>query len=602
MPSSSSPSSALTAHFDVFGYPECDYHVKLQVGSTKMNLILDTGSSNTAVISDHCNSINCTFVQKPYLSVHSEALLNRVSARYGNAKTRASWHGYATGQIVELQQDKSVLARVDVITKSNHFFVPGCPQNQGLWGLAYPELQTRPHHSRYLNRALSSETLIDSARHQLHMPNSFSFQLCPKSSVDPLSSYGLSVISTSDGDLGFDSVSASISEQEDQEKSLTALLLEQEHGHQQLSTAEASSLSTSICSNGNVGHFWLGGYASRFVRSPIIWVPLIHSHYYEVSIDGFFINDQMIEMDDNLNTPRTIVDTGTNDIVLSTENLQRFLRALWKSNVILFDRAFISPEYERAFWLDHAQLTLPTRAVKIDTRTTVSVSLGGQLIYIPLENLVKVHPILENEGQTSSPAWINISWTGLSHGGGTHMAGTILGNTLMRGKTTIWDRGAGRLGFADADPNICCQSSSAKDVDTLLSLNREDGTFSSHLSRYKSIDGGLLPSNSRTIMLGDSSSMSHTASVSPGSQFICVLSMGLIAMACIGGLVHTTWMAWLHFYVKPRKDRLQMDLKTGEQTPAITIDLPPMPFKNVASIKTNHHEQQQQQDEDYEII
>ena len=68
-----------------------------------------------------------------------------------------------------------------------------------------------------------------------------------------------------------------------------------------------------------MGHFWLGGYASRFVQSPIVWVPLINSHYYEVVVDGLFVNNQVIEMKHNLNTQKTIVDTGTNDIILSTE-------------------------------------------------------------------------------------------------------------------------------------------------------------------------------------------------------------------------------------------------------------------------------------------
>ena len=261
-----------------------------------MNLVLDTGSSNTAVISDHCTSMNCTFVQKPHLSVHPEALLNQVSARYGNAKSRASWHGYATGQMVELQQDKSFLARVDVITGSDRFFLPECPQNQGLWGLAYPELQTRPRHADHLDHGISKETLLDSARNQLHMPDSFSFQLCPMSSVDPVAAHGFDIISSNenmDNSLATSSNSDSGKELEGKE--------------------------TSVCPKRHMGHFWLGGYASRFVQSPIVWVPLINSHYYEVVVDGFFVNNQVIEMKHNLNTQKTIVDTGTNDIILSTE-------------------------------------------------------------------------------------------------------------------------------------------------------------------------------------------------------------------------------------------------------------------------------------------
>ncbi|KAI8144699.1 aspartic peptidase domain-containing protein [Fennellomyces sp. T-0311] len=456
-----------------------------------MNLVLDTGSSNTAVISDQCNNSNCTFVQKPYLPVNPKALLNNVSARYGNAKTSASWHGYATGQQVHLHDNQSVFARVDVITSSDHFFVPACPQNQGLWGLAYPQLQTRPHNRRYLNRNRTSETLFDAARKQLHVPDAFTFQLCSKSTVDPLSAHGLSMV------LG----------------------------------QEPNGV---MCEH-RAGHFWLGGYASPRIQSPIVWVPMKHSRYYEVEIDSFLINGKPIRMHDDLNVPRTIVDTGTNDIILSTQNLHRFLLALWKSKLIRFDRSYISPEYERAFWLDHAQLTIPSRAVVLDTSTNVSVSLSGQEIPIPLENLVKIHPLDNHHHQST---WINISWAGLSHGGGTRITGTILGNTLMRGKTTIWDRGAGRLGFAEVDPSVCCQASSASDVDTLLS------------------PAALEPTGFNDNEIG------------AGTWFVHGLSLTFIVLACIGGLLHTGWMVW-HHYTRPKEEE-----NVVQQTPVVKIDLP----------------------------
>ncbi|KAI9499175.1 aspartic peptidase domain-containing protein [Zychaea mexicana] len=515
-------SSAMTAHFDVYGYPECDYHVKLQVGETMMNLVLDTGSSNTAVISDRCDSSNCTFVQEPHLPVHPEALVNRVSARYGNAKTRSSWHGYATGQSIHFGNDKSATARVDAITSSNHFFVPRCPQNQGLWGLAYSKLQTRPHHGRYLNHELSSETLFDATRKQLHVPDAFSFQLCPSSVVDPLAAHGLSLIS--------DDTSRALDE------------------HRK--SKEPS------CNGSRVGHFWLGGYSSQSIQSPITWVSLIDSHYYEVVIDAFLVNGHPVDMHDDLNKPRTIVDTGTNDIILSTENLHRLLMALWKSNVIQFDRRYISPEYERAFWLEHAQLTLPSRAVKLDNRSNVSVSLSGQAIPIPLENLVKIHPVLEE----TSMSWINISWTGLSHGGGTRMAGTILGNTLMRGKTTIWDRGGRRLGFAEADPMACCQPSAANAVDKLLSI---DDTLIATSSIHPNIHNML-------------ESSSPFSSVDPGARFVHVLMLGLMIAACLGGLIHMGWMVWQHYYTKHKEEeKKQLEKFISEKRPpVIKIELP----------------------------
>ena len=242
--------------------------------------------------------------------------------------------------------------------------------------------------------------------------------------------------------------------------------------------------------------------------------------------------------------------------------------------------------------MDNAQLTVPSRAVRLNTSTTVSVSIGGKMVPIPLENLIKVHRVLE---ETRS-SWINISWTGLSDGGNTHTAGTVLGNTLMRGKTTIWDRGGRRLGFADVDPAVCCQPSSAKDVDMLLSTS----PVLDKSMRYKTIDG---LSNTDIILLDQSSS-----SVSAVSRSVCGLFMGLVVIACLGGLVHGTWLAWQRFYVKPRNERLRKHLDIGKRPPVIKIDLP-LPFKEDPAYLNNDNNnhvkngtQQEGEEDDYEII
>ena len=242
--------------------------------------------------------------------------------------------------------------------------------------------------------------------------------------------------------------------------------------------------------------------------------------------------------------------------------------------------------------MDNAQLTVPTRAVRLDTSTTVSVSIGGKMISIPLENLIKVHRVLE---ETRS-SWINISWTGLSDSGNTHMSGTVLGNTLMRGKTTVWDRGGGRLGFADVDPIVCCQRSSAKDVDMILSTS----PIMDKSMRYKTI-GGL---SSTDIMLLDQSS----SSVSAVSRSVCGLFIGLVVIACLGGLVHGTWLVWRHFYVKPRNERFRKHLDIGKHPPVINIDLP-LPFKEELAYINNDNnnpaqdeKQQEGEEDDYEII
>ncbi|KAI9320438.1 aspartic peptidase domain-containing protein [Dichotomocladium elegans] len=420
----------LTAHFDIHGSPECDYHVKLKVANTSMNVILDTGSANTAVISDQCTHPTCiNTVQRPYLTVDPAALENPVNASYGNGKTHSSWQGYATGQLVTIADNHTVYARVDVIARHHRFFVDRCPHNQGVWGLAYPALQTRPrfryfNHDRHHTPAL--QTVLDMAHAKLDLPDVFTYELCAPAQIDSRTAQGLAMI-----------------------------------------TRNASSLSLPAACGGNrVGHFWLGGYPSNAIppSSEIVWVPLTSRLYYEVSIDRFMVNGVPVPMDDSLNHPRSIVDTGSKDILLSQQNLDGLLEALWQTKMIVFDRTFISHEDEKAFWLHRAQLSLPAEAVQFDpTQAVLEVQLSGQAVDIATDNLVRVVPI------NSPPGWVNISLTGLSHGGGNRMAGTILGNALLLGKTTIWDRGGGRLGFALSNPDTCCTPSFAQDVDMIIS-------------------------------------------------------------------------------------------------------------------------------------
>lgn len=93
---------------------------------------------------------------------------------------------------------------------------------------------------------------------------------------------------------------------------------------------------------------------------------------------------------------------------------------------------------------------------------------GNKRASVPIENILNIKPFEEMKG------WVNISWTGLSTNDGKHMASTILGNTLLRGKTVIFDRGQqdtyeSRIGFTDAAG--CCASSSGHGVSILLSVD-----------------------------------------------------------------------------------------------------------------------------------
>ena len=149
------------------------------------------------------------------------------------------------------------------------------------------------------------------------------------------------------------------------------------------------------------------------------------------------------------------------------------LHALWRSKVVQFD-ATVTKEHEKAFWFDHAQLTIPRNALVITHNTSVQIAFeGDKRVSVPVENMLTITPYNELHD------WVNISWTGLSSNGGGNgkIASTILGNTLFRGKTVIFDRGKeedksnirGRIGFADA--SACCRASSGKEIDILLSVD-----------------------------------------------------------------------------------------------------------------------------------
>lgn len=251
-----------------------------------MNLVFDLGSANTAVISDLCDSDNCQFVQKPYLPAPPEAdRLHKVNATYlGSVHMRASWSGYTTTQLVSFQNRTQALARVDVISQHKAFFVPRCPQNQGILGVAYASLQTEANPPFQVIQS----TVIDAIQQQRGASDVFAFQLCPKLAHDP------------------------------RFRRLYHLLLQP-----QLNRTYPSEtlISNPFCRRR--GHFWLGGYPAYAIGSPIAWVPLLKSRYYEVSVDHFLVNGRIVTGMKDLNHPRSILDSGAKNIMLSPEVYMR---------------------------------------------------------------------------------------------------------------------------------------------------------------------------------------------------------------------------------------------------------------------------------------
>jgi hypothetical protein len=233
------------------------------------------------VISDLCQ--NCSFVQKPYLPVPPAHQFEAVNASYGNAKLHSSWKGLATGQLVSFDGVQQAFARIDVITENQAFFIPRCSKNQGIWGLAHHSLQTRPHWINDKHTQQQKLTLFDAIRKEKGAPNAFTVQLCPKSAIATTFAQEFELLSQN----------TTVRKQPD------------------------PSNHSKKCQRD--GHFWLGGYPSQSVGSEIVWVPLTHKRYYEVKIERFLVNGKPVKEMESLNVPRTIIDTGTRDIVLNPQ-------------------------------------------------------------------------------------------------------------------------------------------------------------------------------------------------------------------------------------------------------------------------------------------
>ncbi|KAG0271301.1 Beta-secretase 2, partial [Linnemannia exigua] len=81
------------------------------------------------------------------------------------------------------------------------------------------------------------------------------------------------------------------------------------------------------------GNMFLGGYSTSHLAEPMQFVPLVQRDWYQVQLDGFKVMGQPVQGMANLNLPKTIVDSGTTNILMSHYNLQFLIDALSRSEV-----------------------------------------------------------------------------------------------------------------------------------------------------------------------------------------------------------------------------------------------------------------------------
>ncbi|XP_048397008.1 beta-secretase 2 [Stegostoma tigrinum] len=142
------------------------YYLEVLIGTPvqKMNILVDTGSSNFAVAGAANSNIKTYF--KPKFSSTYKSRDQFVSVRY----TQGSWEGELGIDVITVPKgpNGTVTTNIATILQSEDFFLPGINW-QGILGLAYSTL-AKP--------SSSVEPFFDSLVKQIRIQNVFSLQMC----------------------------------------------------------------------------------------------------------------------------------------------------------------------------------------------------------------------------------------------------------------------------------------------------------------------------------------------------------------------------------------------------------------------------------------
>ncbi|XP_078089123.1 beta-secretase 2 [Mustelus asterias] len=142
------------------------YYLEVLIGTPpqKMNILVDTGSSNFAVAGSPSVNVKTYFKTELSSTYKSSDLV--VSVRY----TQGSWEGNLGTDVITIPKgpNGTVTINIATILKSEEFFLPGINW-QGILGLAY----------RMLAKPSSSvEPFFDSLVKRMGIPDVFSLQMC----------------------------------------------------------------------------------------------------------------------------------------------------------------------------------------------------------------------------------------------------------------------------------------------------------------------------------------------------------------------------------------------------------------------------------------
>ncbi|KAF9953951.1 Beta-secretase 2 [Mortierella alpina] len=211
------------------------------------------------------------------------------------------------------------------------------------------------------------------------------------------------------------------------------------------------------------GNMFLGGYSMNHLAEPMQFVPLVKKDWYQVRLDGFKVMGETVKGMQNVNLPKTIVDSGTTNILMSHYNLQFLIQSLARSDVVRWSRV-IPDEDINNFWFRNAVLRLPRSAFQISTAArSVEVVLSGVAIPIYTSSFLRIKPVSISQAPAG---YVDFWWHGFASStppdaveaeeasGGAVMpgsVGTILGETLFAGKVVYFERGQDGAGPEDPD-------------------------------------------------------------------------------------------------------------------------------------------------------
>ncbi|KAF9104331.1 Beta-site APP-cleaving enzyme [Mortierella sp. GBA35] len=211
------------------------------------------------------------------------------------------------------------------------------------------------------------------------------------------------------------------------------------------------------------GNMFLGGYSSAHLAEPMQFVPLVKRDWYQVRLDGFKVMGRPIHGIQNLNVPKTIVDSGTTNILMSHYNLQFLVDALSQSEVVRWSNLIPKQDINN-FWFRNAVLRLPRSSFRVATMTrAVEVVMSGVAVPIYTSSFLRIKPIPAGQapegyvdfwwhGFASSTAPDAIEAKRASVGAVTPgSVGTILGEMLFAGKVVYFERGNENAQPGDAD-------------------------------------------------------------------------------------------------------------------------------------------------------